>query len=98
MFEVKSILLYIMSSNHSAPVVTTSTSSEYIERFANVIGASFVNEPLNRWITLYNESLPNDTILTPEKVAQHFLPDIKKKVEAGASIAEAGDWAAAAQW
>ena len=87
-----------MSPHNSTSFVTTGTSQEYIERFADVIGASFVNESLNRWIMLYTESLPNDTILTPEKIAQHLLPDIKKKVEAGASIAEAGDWAAAAQW
>lgn len=87
----------IMSSNTSLPIVTTGSSSGYIERFANVIGASFVDEPLNRWITLYNEALPNNTILTPENIAHHFLPDIRKKVEAGAPIADAGNCAAAAQ-
>jgi hypothetical protein len=47
----------------------------------NVIGASFVNEPLHQWITLYTETLPNDTTLTPEKIAQHFLLDIKRRLK-----------------
>ena len=58
---------------------------------SQLIGASFVNEPHNRWISLYTESFPNATTLTSEKIAQHFLLDIRKKVEAGATTAE-GYW------
>lgn len=55
-----------MFRSYSVPFVTAGTSPEYVERFPNVIGASFLNEPLHQWITLYTETLPNDTTLTPE--------------------------------
>jgi len=39
-------------------------------------------------IVLHTKSLP-------QKTATHFIPNIKKKVEAGATIKEAEIWAAA---
>ena len=44
------------------------------------------------------DDLPNDADITDERRFKHFLPNIKSGAAAGATLVEAGNFAAVAAW
>jgi len=79
-------------------VAITVGKQEYAEHLADVIAAAFDGDALNRANILYQDSAPNDTVISQERWLKRWIPNIKKKIEAGAQAVEAGNWAAAALW
>lgn len=82
----------------SAAVVTTFGAHDYVEPLARVAAAAFSNDVFVRSIILYEDSAPNDTVISQERWLKHWIPNIAKKIDRGAQIIEAGNWAAAALW
>ncbi|KAF3014060.1 hypothetical protein E8E14_012028 [Neopestalotiopsis sp. 37M] len=70
----------------------------YAERLAQVIGAAFARDALNRAVMLTTDGSPNDAQITVERRADFLLPSIRSKAAHGALLVEAGDWAAVALW
>lgn len=71
---------------------------EYIEQLASVLARAFANDPLTRCGILYEDSAPNDTVVSPDRWTKFWIPNITNKINTGGQIIEAGNWAAAALW
>ena len=83
----------------SKPIVPITTGKEdYAERLASVIGSAFARDALNRAVVLTKDSLPNDSEISDERRAEHFLPHIRNQAKNGAVLVESGNWAAVALW
>jgi hypothetical protein len=85
-----------MSSNPQIPI--TIGGAEYVEPLASLLAAAFVNDPINRYIILSTDDIPNDAVITQERRVEGFLPRLRARAEAGPHFVEAGNWAAAALW
>jgi hypothetical protein len=82
----------------SSSLTTTVGGAEYAERFAEVIAAAFANDALNYYIIAHIDSAPAGTLFTQQRRVDYFLPNIRKKLAAGAQVVQAGSWAGAALW
>jgi hypothetical protein len=85
-----------MSSGTAVSI--TMGKHEYVENLADVFAAAFNGDALERAAVLYQNSAPNDAVISREQWVKHWTQNIKKKIEAGGQVVEAGNWAAAALW
>jgi hypothetical protein len=85
------------SALSSLPQVTTSQSPEYRHRMAEVVSRATLNDPLNM---LFEQEKPGGG-LTPATCQQLYVAAKRRldtKVEGGASVVEAGNFAAVGCW
>jgi hypothetical protein len=78
------------------PVITVGTSTDYQHRLADITSRAIVKEP-------FYELFQNERLgaLSPTSAGTHYqnnLIRIRRKMELGCVIVEAGNWAAAACW
>ena len=85
-----------MSSSASVPL--TVGTHEYVEPLANLFTAAFTSDALERAGILYQDSTPNDELIPKERWFNHWIENIRIKIDSGGQIMEAGNWAAAALW
>jgi len=79
----------------AAAALTTGTSPEYIAKMTVLASRAFVTDGFPVIVLRERYGL---TRVTREDLARHYGDRISAKVEAGATIFEAGNWAAAALW
>lgn len=82
--------------NPSLPRVTTSQSPEYCHKLADITSRASLTDPLN--IIFQQEKTGKATPVTPGLLYQASKRRIETKISAGASVVEAGDFAAVACW
>jgi hypothetical protein len=85
-----------MSSGTAVSI--TMGKHEYVEKLADVFAVAFNGDALERAAVLYQHSALNDAVISREQWVKHWTQNIKKKIEAGGQVVEAGNWAAAALW
>lgn len=84
------------SSTQSIPVATISQSAEYRHRLAEITARATVTDPLN--IVFQQEKTGKAVPVTPDLLYLAAKTRIDTKVAAGASVAEACNFAAVACW
>lgn len=87
----------LSSAIRELPRVTVG-GPEYANRVADVMTAAFSRDPLTRYLFIQpDSSWPSDTI-PRDFLVPHFQKSVSDRAKAGAELAEAGDFAAAALW
>lgn len=87
---------WIATPATSLPRTTTSRSSEYRHRLAEITSRATVNDPLN--ILFQQEKTGRSVQVTPELLYKAGKGRVEAKVAAGAVVVEAADFAAVACW
>jgi hypothetical protein len=79
--------------------LTTISQDEDVARFAQVIGAAFSNDALNRYLFLGRESQPDHPKLSqPDLRVEFWLPLITTRHKNGGVLVQTYDFAAVALW
>ncbi|KIX07562.1 uncharacterized protein Z518_02215 [Rhinocladiella mackenziei CBS 650.93] len=84
------------SSTPSLPRVTTSQSSEYCHRLADIVSRASVADPLN--IVFQQEKTGQSTAVTSDLLYTAAKDRVDTKVAGGALVVEAAEFAAVACW
>ncbi len=79
--------------------LTTISREEDVRQFAQVVGAAFSNDYLNRYLFLGRESRPDHPKLSDADLrAEYWLPPITNRLKSGGILVQTYDWAAVALW
>jgi hypothetical protein len=78
------------------PAITVGTSAHYQHRLADLTSRAIVREPF--YALFQNERLSSTSPTSAGNHYQNNLIRIRRKIELGSIIVEAGNWAAAACW
>jgi hypothetical protein len=80
------------------PRTTKGSGAEYARRASEVLSAAFANDAFNSCVIRGTDGIADDVPITPEHRLHTFEHILKSRLDAGAELVEAADWAGAAIW